>query len=85
MKSTLSQEERIIENVLMPIKKQTGKCDCPKNARKAYKEIVKTRRQLTKSLLPLVRKALQLLVEIDRATHIIAAELRKQQLDENGS
>lgn len=84
MKSTLWREEEIVKKVLMPNKKQTGRCDCPKDARKAYREIVKTRQQLTKSLLPSMRKALQLLVEIDRATHIIAAELRKQQLDENG-
>jgi len=69
----------------MPKRKHTGTCDCPKNARKAYKEIVKTRKHIVKSILPSVRKALQLLVVINRATHIIATELRKQQLDENGA
>lgn len=85
MKSTLSQEERIIENVLMPNKKQTGKCDCPKNARKAYREIVKMRKQLVKGILPSLRKVLHMIAAIDRATNIIATELRRQQLDENDS
>ena len=68
----------------MPNKKKTGRCECRQNSRKAYKEIVKTRRQIVHNVLPSLRKVLHLTVEIDKATGIIATELRKQQLDENG-
>lgn len=67
----------------MPIKKQHGKCDCQKNARQMYKEILRTRRQLTNTVTPSMRRALHLLIGIDRATHVIATELRRQQLDGN--
>lgn len=85
MKGSLSSMFLIRENVRMPTKNKSGNCDGPRNARKAYKEIVKTRTQIAKSILPLLRKVLHVTAAVDRATSIIATELRKQQLDENGS
>lgn len=67
----------------MPKQHKHRSCNCRNGAQKAYSEIIKTRKLIANVLSPNLRAALRLLTGIDRATHVIATELRKHQLDAN--